>query len=74
MSYAKAAEEWRTTNGYTEKGGVVVFFEGTPQGWVDELRNPEEWQPGSIAVDESDTEWIAHGGDNQNGAASWIPY
>lgn len=73
MSLAAAAADWREANGYTEKGGVVVFHNGNPAGWVDELRDPQDWQTGCIAVDESDTEYVAHGGDH-NGAACWIPY
>ncbi len=52
---------------------MIVFFGGNVQGWVDGLRNPEHWRPGSIAVNELGDSWIATGGNEQNGAKSWEP-
>jgi hypothetical protein len=67
------AQNWRKLNGYLDRGGVLVFFDGVVQGWVNVLRNPEHWQPGCIAVDERGRTWTATGGDGQHGAAKWVP-
>ncbi len=65
------ALDWREQHGYLNRGGVVIFFNGEVQGWVDELRNPEHWQPGCIAVDNDGQSWRASGGTKQNGAKVW---
>lgn len=65
------AERWRKENGYAGRGGVVVVFKGEVQGWVNELRDPEHWQPGCIAVDESGNTWEAVGGNSYDGAETW---
>jgi len=65
------SQRWRKEYGYTGKGGVVVIFRGTVQGWVNGLRNPEHWQAGCVALDEAGNVWEARGGDSQNGAALW---
>ena len=67
------ANQWRKENGYTQKGGVIVLFNGKVQGWVNELRDPQSWQPGCIAVDESGRKWLAAGGDSYTGAKIWKP-
>lgn len=64
---------WRKEYGYVGRGGVIVVFEGKGQSWVNELRNPEHWQPGCVAVDESGNTWTAIGGDEQDGSATWMP-
>lgn len=64
---------WRAQNGYIGRGGVVVVFDTLAQGWVNELRNPETWRPGCIAVDESGNSWIAMGGNDRDGASTWMP-
>ncbi|MGF6575087.1 hypothetical protein ABH945_007216 [Paraburkholderia sp. GAS333] len=46
-------------------GGVVVFFQGEVQGWVNQLRNPEHWQPGCIAVDEQGRTWTTIAGSER---------
>lgn len=66
------AETWRLENGYTGKGGVVVVFDGEVQSWCNELRNPEHWQPGCVAVDEDGNEWVATDGNCHNGAEKWL--
>ena len=38
------ARRYREQEGLVGKGGVVVFFQGEVQGWVNKLRNPEHWQ------------------------------
>lgn len=64
---------WRKDYGYVGRAGVVIVSEGLAQGWVNELRNPEHWQPGCVAVDESGLTWKAVGGNAQDGAVSWRP-
>lgn len=73
MEDLQAAQEWRTRRGYTGRGGVVVVFDGIVQGWVDTLRDPEAWRPGCVAVDEIGCSWLAIGGNDQNGASTWMP-
>lgn len=73
MEDLETAHVWREKNGYIAKGGVIVIFNGLAQGWVRELRNPETWRPGCIAVDEAGHSWIAVGGNDQCGASKWMP-
>ncbi|KIG11204.1 hypothetical protein BurMR1_1864 [Burkholderia sp. MR1] len=40
------ARRYREQEGLVGKGGVVVFFQGEVQGWVNQLRNPDHWQAG----------------------------
>ncbi len=51
------ARRYREKESMVGRGGVVVFFDGEVQGWVNKLRNPEHWQPGCIAVDEHGRMW-----------------
>ena len=67
------ATKWREQNGYVGKGGVVTVFDDQVCGWTNELRNPENWTPGAIAVDEHGNQWEARGGDEQRGALRWEP-
>jgi hypothetical protein len=66
-----AALNWRRQHGYGGVGGVVVLFDGEVQGWVNELRNPEQWQPSCVAVNEAGDTWVSTGGDEQIGARMW---
>lgn len=50
--------------------GVVIFYNGEIQGWCNELRNPESWCPGCIAVS-LDQQFIAIGGNGYDGAEKW---
>jgi len=68
-----AAQQWRVKFGYVGRGGVIVLFDGDAQGWVNELRNPEHWRPGCVAVDEVGCSWIAVGGNERDGAKAWMP-
>jgi hypothetical protein len=68
-----AALDWRRQHGFSNKGGIIVFFDGQVQGWVNELRNPEHWQTGCIAVNEAGDTWVTVGGDEPNGAKMWMP-
>ncbi|MFP3979478.1 hypothetical protein [Marinobacter sp. KMM 10035] len=53
------------------RGGVVIVFKGQCSGWMNELRNPERWEPGCFAIDSRGNQYLAIGGDSQNGATSW---
>lgn len=65
------AVTWRARNGYTEKGGVIVFFQGEVQGWCNALRDPQHWQPGCLAVDQFGVVFQTVGGNAQDGANGW---
>ncbi len=73
----KTANRWRHVNGYLSKGGVIVLHKQEAnwrvQGWVNELRNPESWIPGCIAITETGDAYIAQGGNQQDGAERWSP-
>lgn len=72
----KMAADYRAAhyeNGEPKNGGVIVVFQNETQGWVNELRNPESWTPGCVAVEEDGTCHIATGGDAYNGAECWTP-
>ena len=68
-----AARRWREQWGYIGRGGVVVLLDGEVQSWVNQLRNPEHWQPGCIAVDEEGKSWTTIAGDQRDGAPMWLP-
>ncbi len=66
------AREYRREWGKSKAGGFVVFFGREPQGWIDQLRNPEHWRPGCVAIDDEGKRWIAMGGNNYDGASEWV--
>lgn len=68
----KKAIKWRKERARLV-GGVVILFEGDVQGWCNELRNPEHWQPGCVAVDVNLACWQAVGGNEYDGAERWQP-
>lgn len=68
-----AAQTWREQWGYVGRGGVVVVFAGEVQSWVNEIRNPEDWQPGCVAFDERGNGWITIAGNAEDGALMWLP-
>jgi hypothetical protein len=65
------AKIWKTSKKVKAEGGVVVFYDGEPCGWMNELRDADHWVPGCIAVDEAGNEWRTVGGDSQRGALRW---
>jgi hypothetical protein len=67
------AQSWRTEKGYAGRGGVIVIFNGVVNSWVNELRDPDHWSPGCIAIDESGNQWMSVGGDMRHGASRWEP-
>lgn len=69
------AASWRKENplaiGAVGKG-VVVIFEGEVAGWVDEVRNPEAWRPGCVAIGpDGRYRYVAVGGNDYDGAREW---
>lgn len=54
-------------------GGVVVFFDGELNGWMNQLRDPQTWRPGCIALDEQGNQWKSVGGNDYDGAREWVP-
>ena len=56
-----------------QKGGVVVLFAGKISGWMNELRSPENWEPGCIAINSDGKKFEATGGNYYNGATYWKP-
>lgn len=70
---AQLADDWRTRHGYHGRGVVVVSSGGVVSSWVDELRNPEHWVPGALAIDEVGACWQATGGNDIDGATWWRP-
>ncbi|MDR5809286.1 hypothetical protein [Caballeronia sp. LZ019] len=62
------ARLYRVQEGLVGKGGLVVFFQGEVQGWVNQLRNFDHWQPGCIAVDEEGHSWTTIAGSERDGA------
>jgi hypothetical protein len=71
MDAFKITVHWRQENGYQGRGGVVVLFDGEVQGWCNQLRDPDHWRPGCIAIDEVGQHWEAVGGNSVNGATDW---
>nr|WP_152567246.1 hypothetical protein [Cupriavidus metallidurans] len=63
---------WLSGSGSTTALAIVVF-EDKAQGWVNELRNPERWQPGCVALDEQGRSWTTIAGNERDGALMWLP-
>lgn len=51
--------------------GYVVLFDAKLCGWTKDLSSPKSWQPGSIAIDAADNQFVSKGGNNYDGATSW---
>lgn len=68
---AALAQQYRGENGHTD--GVVVIWYGTVCGWMNELRDPQNWTAGCIAIDADGNQWQATGGNDYDGATRWIP-
>lgn len=73
LAMQRTAKRWRTNHGYAGKGGIVVIYAKEVQGWVNKLRDPGHWRPGSVAVDEVGNSWEASGGNDYDGAQRWRP-
>lgn len=66
------AMAWRAEYGCVGRGGVILVYDGIPEAWMNQLRNPERWQPGCIAVDEDGKTWTAIAGSERDGALMWL--
>lgn len=71
MTNFEKAKQWRAQHGYTGKGGVIVIWGATVQGWVCQLTEPDHWVPGCIAVSEDGECYEAVGGNDGDGARDW---
>ncbi len=72
MKNSEIAKKWREEyGGKSCKGGLIVICNGVAQGWINELRDPNHWEPGCIVVDESGQGWVAVGGTDRDGAERW---
>lgn len=67
--YTQIANTYRNETG--RRGGVVVIYDGQVSGWMNELRDPQHWCPGCIAVDQDGNQWQAVGGNDYDGANEW---
>ncbi|THJ45013.1 hypothetical protein [Aeromonas veronii] len=72
-SNSQLASEWRQEQGFNGRGGVVIVFQGEVQGWVNELRDPEHWLSGCVAIDEAGQQWQTIAGSENAGAFMWLP-
>lgn len=71
IALLETARQWRSD--HTEhSGGVVLIWQGTVYGWKDCLRDANQERPGVYAVDEAGQIFIADGGDDYNGADTWV--
>ncbi|MGL6351779.1 hypothetical protein [Aeromonas veronii] len=69
----EVANRWRTDHGYTERGGVVVIYEGEVQSWCAVLPSASDWVSGCMAVDNAGQIWQTIAGTEQDGALMWLP-
>jgi hypothetical protein len=67
----RIANRFRKELGHDD--GVVVVFNGEVGGWQNELRDPQHWVPGCIAIDAVGNTWLATGGNDYDGATHWDP-
>lgn len=66
------AKRWRKEHKYEGRGGVIVIYNGEVQSWVNELRDPQHWQPGCIAIDEQGNRYESVGGSDYDGSTNWL--
>ncbi len=67
-------EEYRRNVRPNLKGGVVVIHKKHVTGWMNQLRDPQNWKPGCYAVNEDGRIWMTVGGSPDDGATSWEPW
>lgn len=72
MNRTEIAAQYRTESGH-HSGVVIIGIDGEVGGWMNELRSPEHWMPGCIAIDPDGNEWQATGGNDYDGATNWDP-
>jgi hypothetical protein len=67
----RLAKAWRKENP-ERVGGVVVVFQKNVTGWINELRDPQHFVAGCIAIDDQNNRWQAVGGNHYDGAREWV--
>lgn len=72
MNRTEIAAQYRAESGH-QSGVVIIGIDGEVGGWMNELRSPEHWMPGCIAIDADGNEWQATGGNDYDGATHWEP-
>ncbi|PHM25067.1 antirestriction protein ArdR [Xenorhabdus budapestensis] len=72
MNPIETARFWRQQNAEHSNSGVVLIWEGKVYSWKNCLRDAQHERPGAIAVDVSDSVFIAQGGNDYDGAKGWI--
>lgn len=65
----KIANEYRAESGTA--GGAVIIYNNEVAGWQDELRDPQHWVPGCLAIVGEDLVFIAMDGNDDEGAKNW---
>jgi len=69
------AKQWRSNQDEpVASTGVVLICEGRVYGWKNSLRDPHHECPGAVAVDPVGMMWMATGGNDRDGASTWVPY
>ncbi|MDZ5605327.1 antirestriction protein ArdR [Pseudomonas sp. RP23018S] len=63
--------KWREGN-QEYCGGIVLMWEWDVYGWMNELRDPASERPGVYGVDKDGLIFRAEGGDDYNGAKTWV--
>lgn len=66
----KAAAAFRETFG--KLGGFVLVYANQAYGWKASLCEPENEQPGVLAIAADGACWRAVGGDSRYGAKEWV--
>lgn len=68
-----AATRFRTNDrpDLADRGVVIVNCANEPAGWMDKLRDPGSWIPGTCAVDVHGSVWLNLGGDDGTGGVEW---
>ena len=70
QKYFQQALQYRRDEGF--KDGVVIFYFGELQGWMNELRDPQRWQPGCVAITPDELVYVSVGGNDYDGAREWV--
>ncbi|HHH0405314.1 TPA: antirestriction protein ArdR [Yersinia enterocolitica] len=70
-NYIKTANVWRKQNPEHADSGVVLIWNDEVYGWKNSLRDPQDEQPGAIAVDIVGGVFVAEGGNCDDGANAW---
>ena len=73
MNHKKLADQYRQNERPDLQGGVVVIFDNKVAGWMNELRDPQSWESGCIAINEADQTWVSVGDNAYDGAERWEP-